>query len=88
MPQNSVHARPEQENSEKNSNKIQKTIKPIPDIIFSEHGWDKPKKWKQNFTPEFRSYPTRAKNSEKNSKKIQKIVKPLPGIIFSQYGMR
>ena len=35
---NSVHARPEQENSEKNSKKIQKIIKPIPGIIFSENG--------------------------------------------------
>jgi len=34
----SVHPRPEQENSEKNSKKIQKIIKPIPGIIFSENG--------------------------------------------------
>ena len=36
--QNSVHTRSEEENSEKNSNKIQKIIKPIPSTIFSENG--------------------------------------------------
>ena len=36
--QNSVHTRPGQENSKKNSKKIQKIIKPIPGIIFSENG--------------------------------------------------
>ena len=35
---NSVHTRPGQENSEKNSKKIQKTIKPLPGIIFSAKG--------------------------------------------------
>ena len=36
--QNSVHTRPGQENSEKNSKKIQKIIKPLPGIIFSQNG--------------------------------------------------
>ena len=35
---NSVHTRPGQENSEKNSKKIQKMKKPLSDIIFSENG--------------------------------------------------
>jgi len=35
---NSVHTRPERENSEKNSKKIQKIIKPLPGIIFSQNG--------------------------------------------------
>jgi len=35
---NSVHTRLGQENSEKNSKKIQKIIKPIPGIIFSQNG--------------------------------------------------
>jgi len=35
---NSVHTRPGQENSEKNSKKIQKIIKPLPGIIFSQKG--------------------------------------------------
>jgi len=33
-----VHSRPGQENSEKNSKKIQKIIKPLPGFIFSENG--------------------------------------------------
>ena len=34
---NFVHSRPGQENSEKNSKKIQKIIKPPPSIIFSQN---------------------------------------------------
>ena len=36
--QNSVHSRPGQKNSEKNIKRIQKIIKPLPDIIFSQKG--------------------------------------------------
>ena len=35
---NSAHTRPGQENSEKNSKKIQKIIKPLPSNIFSQNG--------------------------------------------------
>ena len=35
---NSVHTRPGQENSEKNSKKIQKILEPLPGIIFSQNG--------------------------------------------------
>ena len=35
---NSVHTRPGQENSQKKSKKIQKIIKPLPGIIFSQNG--------------------------------------------------
>ena len=35
---NSVYARHGQENSEKNSKKIQKIIKPHPGMIFSQNG--------------------------------------------------
>ena len=35
---NSVHTRPRQENFEKNRTKIQKIIKPLPGIIFSQNG--------------------------------------------------
>ena len=34
---NSIHTRPGQENSEKNSKKIQKIKKPLSSIIFSEN---------------------------------------------------
>ena len=35
---NSVHTRPGQENSKKYSRKIEKIIKPLPGIIFSQNG--------------------------------------------------
>ena len=35
---NSVHTRPGQEISEKNCKRIQKTVKPLPGIIFSQNG--------------------------------------------------
>ena len=38
LPPNSVETRVGQENSEKNSNKIEKIIKPLSDIIFSQNG--------------------------------------------------
>ena len=43
---------------------------------------------KKKFSPEFRSYSTRAGNLKKNSIKIQKIKKTLTDIIFSQKEMR
>ena len=47
--QNSVHTRPWQENSEKNSKKIQKIIKPLPGIIFSQNGTRLAEKVKTKF---------------------------------------
>jgi len=46
--QNSVYTRPGQENSEKNSKKIQKIIKPLSGIIFIQNGmrWAEKKKKK------------------------------------------
>jgi len=46
--QNSVYTRPGQENSEKNSKKIQKIIKPLSGIIFVQNGmrWAEKKKKK------------------------------------------
>ena len=46
------------------------------------------RKWEKKFSPEFRSYSTRARKFQKNSKKIQKIKKPLSGIISIQNGLR
>ena len=45
-------------------------------------------KERKKFSPEFRSYSTRARKFRKKSKKIQKIKIPHSGIIFSQHGMR
>ena len=43
---------------------------------------------RKNFSPEFCSYPTRARKFQKNSKKNPKIKKSLSGIILSQNGRR
>ena len=80
---NSVHTRPGQENLEKNSKKIEKIKKPLSGIIFSQNGM--PRKREKNFSPDFRSYLTRARKLKKNSKKIKK---PLSGIIFSHNGKK
>ena len=85
---NSVHTRPEQENSGENSKKIKKIKKPLSGIIFIQNGMRQAEKEKKNFSPEFRSYSTGLENSEKNSKRIQKIKEPFSGIISSQNGMR
>ena len=48
-----------QENSEKNSKKIQKNRKPLPGIIFSKNGNEiGRKREKKIFNPEFRSHST------------------------------
>ena len=75
---NSVHARTGKENSEKNSKKIQKIIKPLPCIIFSENG-DGIGEKNENKILVPNSVHTRPGqvNSEKNSKKMRKIIKPL-----------
>ena len=80
---NSVQTRLEQENSDKNSKKIEKIKKPPSYIIFSQNGMRE-----KYFTPECRSYTTQTRKFQKNSKKIEKIKKPLSDIIFSQNGMR
>ena len=46
---NSAHTRPGQENSEKNSKKIPKIIKPLPGIIFRQNGTRYAEKVKTKF---------------------------------------
>ena len=46
---NFVQTRPGQENSEKNSKKIQKIVKPIPSNIFSQNGMRYAEKVKEKF---------------------------------------
>ena len=84
---NSVHVRPGQENSEKNSKKIQKIKKPLSDIISIQDGLTEAKKERKKYLVP-NSVHTRPgkENSVKNSKKIQKTKSHLSGIIFSQKG--
>ena len=76
-----------QENSEKNSIKIQKIVKPLPGIIFRQYG-DKIVRESENQILLQNSVHTRPgkENSEKNSKKIQKIIKPLPALFLARTG--
>ena len=79
----SVHARPGQENSETNINKIQKIIKPLFGNTFSQNGMSQAEKEKKkNLVPNsFHTQPGQ-ENFQKNCKKIQKIIKPLSSIVF------
>ena len=86
---NFVHTQPRQENSEKNSKKIEKIKNLLSGIIFNQIEMiQDEKKRKKNLVP--KSVHTRSgqENSEKNSKIIQKIKKPLTKIIFRQNGIR
>ena len=81
---NSVHTRPRQENSKKNSKKIKKTKKNLfPTIFLSKTGSDRLRKEKKNLVPNSVHTRPGQKNSEKNSKIIQNYKKPLSGIIYS-----
>ena len=63
---NSVRIRPGQENYEKNSKKNQKIKKPLSGIIFTQNGMRlAEKERKKKFSPEFRSYSTRARKFRK-----------------------
>ena len=78
-----------QENSEKNSKKIEKIKKPLSDIIFSQNGMRQAKKEKKKILlSNFVQTRLGQENSEKNTKKIEKIKKPLSDIISSENGMR
>ena len=88
---NSVHTRPGQENSEKNSKKIQKIIKSLPDNRqYFQPKRDQIGRKSENkiLVPNSVHTGPGQKNSEKNSKNVQKIIKPISRIIFSQSGMR
>ena len=69
---NSVPTQRELENSIKKSKKIQKIKKLIPTLFLSKTGWGRPRKREKKFSPEFRSFSTRAgkfqKKKQKNSK--------------------
>ena len=68
---NSIHTRPGQENSEKNSKKIQKIKKPLSSIISRQNKIRQAEKGKKEIIVQNSAH-TRPgqENSEKNSKKI------------------
>ena len=72
-----------QENSEKNSKKIQKIRKSLPDIIFSQNGNEiAQKREKKNFNPEFRSYSVEARKFRKKYYKNSKNYKTYSWLYF------
>ena len=85
---NFVRTRPNQENSEKNSKKIEKIKKPLSNIIFSQNGMRQAEKEGKKFYSRMPFKLDPDKKIPKNSKKIEKIKKPLSDIIFIQNGMR
>ena len=64
---NFVYTRLGQENSQKNSKKIQKIKKLNSSMISIQKGLREAKKERNNFIREFRSYPRRVSVSKKNS---------------------
>ena len=71
---NSVHTRPGQENSKKNSKKFQKIKKPLSNIIFSQNLIGREGEIIILVPNSVHTRP-KQENSEKNRKKIQKIKK-------------
>ena len=88
---NSVHTRPRQENSKKNSKKIKKIKKKK--TSFQQYSYLKrdeigQEREKKILDPNSVHTRPRQENSEKNSEKIQKFKKSLSGNIYRRNGMR
>ena len=86
---NSIHTQPGQENSEKDSKKIQKIKKPHSGIIFRQNGTRQAGKKRKLLVPNLVHTRPGLENSEKKSKKIQKIKKtPFRHYVQPKRGMR
>ena len=82
---NSVITQPGQENSEKNSKKIQKIKKPRSSIIISQNGVRQAEKEKKKFSHEFRFYLTRARKFRKKiDKKFKKLKNLIPELFLAK----
>ena len=62
---NSVLPDPGKKIPKKIAKKFKKLKNIIPPLFLSKPGLDSPRKRKKNFSPEFRSYPTRARKFQK-----------------------
>ena len=69
MVQNSFPTQLGLEYSKKNRKNIQKLKNIIPELFIWKPGWDMPRKRKKTFSPEFRSYSTRARKFQKKQQK-------------------
>ena len=73
---NSVPTKPKLENSKKKeAKKFKKLKKLIPALFLSEMGWGRPRKREKKFSPEFRSFSTRAKKFQQKKQKNSKNLK-------------
>ena len=82
---NSVITQPDVENSKKNSKKIKKIKKPLSGIISIQNGLlVAEKEEKKKFSPEFRSYPTRARKLKKNLIKFKKLKNLIPALFWAK----
>ena len=84
---NSVHTRLGQENSEKNSKKIEKIKKPLSDIIFSQNGMRQAEKEKKKFQSRIPFMLDPGKNIPKKIfKKIKKLKNLFPALFLAKTG--
>ena len=66
------------------SKKLKKLKNLIPTLFLAKTGWDRPRKRKKDFTPEFRSYSTQARKfQKKRAKKLQKFKNLFPNIFLA-----
>ena len=81
---NSVHTRPGQENSKKNAKKLKKLKNPFLTLFWAKMGWDRQGNREKNYTPEFRSFSTRARKFQKKYKK--KLKNQFPALFLAKTG--
>ena len=82
---NSVPTQPELENSKKKKEKKFKKLKKLfLSLFLSKTGWGRPRKREKKFSPEFRSFSTRARKFQQKKKKIKNVKS---GIISFQNGL-
>ena len=64
-----------------------KLKKLFPTLFLSKTGWERARKRKKKFIPEFRSYLTRARKfRKKKAKKFKKLKKLFPTLFLSKTG--
>ena len=67
--------------------KYKKLKKLIPALFLSKTGWGRPRKREKKFSPEFRSFSTRARKfQKKKAKKFKKLKKLIPALFLSKTG--
>ena len=84
---NSVHTRPVEGNSEKNSYKFQEIKKTLSGIIFSQNGMRQAENERKKFQTRISFMLDPGKKIPKNyKKKIKKLKKPSPALFLAKMG--